>query len=185
MNIERFLTQSEGEWQSMRSGHSLAFKQFEEIISRISIKLIGKNDPEVLHILNCTSYSSHENALPIKMNWYSSSDWNENESYKNTSGECILIAIPTEKDKGMMLRSLGYLEPQKAISSYKFLSDGTFTLRTQYTGSYVEERIWFASENVRCRSSIIKTSESSGIMQTSFASEIRSINIKSKQETHF
>ena len=30
MKIEQFVAQSQGEWNSMRSSHSLAFKQFEE-----------------------------------------------------------------------------------------------------------------------------------------------------------
>ena len=30
MTIEQFIAQSEGSWKSMRSGHSLAFQQFEE-----------------------------------------------------------------------------------------------------------------------------------------------------------
>ena len=52
-------------------------------------------------------------------------------------------------------------------------NNGTFVLRTKYDQSIAEERIWFISENVRCRSSVLKTSEGSGILQTSFSSEVR------------
>ena len=66
-------------------------------------------------------------------------------------------------------------EEESAISEYLFLGDGTFILKTQYGQSIAEERIWFASDNLRCRSSIIKTSSGTGILQTSFASEVRKI----------
>ena len=38
MDIEQFVAHSLGEWRSMRSGHSLAFQQFEDVLSEISIK---------------------------------------------------------------------------------------------------------------------------------------------------
>ena len=56
------------------------------------------------------------------------------------------------------------------------LEDDTFILTTQYGQSIAEERIWFVSENVRCRSSVLRTSAGSGILQTSFASEIRRLD---------
>ena len=40
MTIEQFIAQSEGSWRSMRSGHSLAFQQFEEVLSEITIEKI-------------------------------------------------------------------------------------------------------------------------------------------------
>ena len=67
-------------------------------------------------------------------------------------------------------------EAEQAITDYSFSSDGTLVLSTVYGQSIAEERIWFASDNVRCRSSVLKTSEGSGILQTSFASEVRKIS---------
>ena len=43
--------------------------------------------------------------------------------------------------------------------------------------SIPEERIWFVSEHVRCRSSVLCTSEGSGVLQTSFASEVRRLTL--------
>ena len=44
MNIEQFVAQSEGEWRSMRSGHSLAFQYFEDVLSEIKICLLYTSD---------------------------------------------------------------------------------------------------------------------------------------------
>ena len=47
MTIEQFVAQSIGEWRSMRSGHSLAFQQFEDVLSEINITSIKRDEPEI------------------------------------------------------------------------------------------------------------------------------------------
>ena len=51
MDIENFFLKSVGEWNSMRSGHSLAFQEFEEIRSKIKIIPIKINDSRVIQLL--------------------------------------------------------------------------------------------------------------------------------------
>jgi phycoerythrin-associated linker protein len=86
-----------------------------------------------------------------------------------------LLPVQRSESSGWVVRSVGYAEAEQANSKYEFSSDGTLLLSTTYGQSIAEERIWFASENVRCRSSVVRTSEGSGILQTSFASEVRRI----------
>ena len=180
MTIEQFIAQSEGSWRSMRSGHSLAFQQFEEVLSEITIELIDRNEQEVYDLSQV--YKQEENKRytfiqPFKMTWSAESDWEPDDPSEVSSGTCIIIPLKEDDEKGLLIRSLGYAESQMAKSSYEFLSDGTFILKTHYEQSIAEERIWFVSKNVRCRSSILKTSEGSGILQTSFASEVKKISL--------
>ena len=51
MRIKQFVKASEGEWKSMRSSHSLAFKQFEEVLSKIKIILLKDNDQRINNLL--------------------------------------------------------------------------------------------------------------------------------------
>ena len=51
MNIKEFFLKSVGEWNSMRSGHSLAFQEFEEIRSKIKISPSKPNDARVIKFL--------------------------------------------------------------------------------------------------------------------------------------
>ena len=51
MTIEQFVAQSLGKWRSMRSGHSLAFQQFEEVLSEVVIEELSKEDPGVKQLL--------------------------------------------------------------------------------------------------------------------------------------
>tara|TARA_B100000700_G_C14863508_1_gene769804 strand:+ start:155 stop:682 length:528 start_codon:yes stop_codon:yes gene_type:complete len=175
MNIEKFVELSLGEWQSMRSGHSLLFKQFEEIVSTIKINSLKLSNPEVHEIINSISLKKATAIMPFKISWQSESNWEENS--KPEFGECILVPFPYSDKNGFIHRSIGYFEKVKANSNYNFLSDGTLVLTTEYEETKTIEKIWFVSKNVRCRSSVIISKSSSGILQTSFASEIRRLQI--------
>ena len=179
MTIEQFVAQSSGKWRSMRSGHSLAFQQFEEVLSEVSIEEISKDDSAVIQLLESSAANIQDLdkiSSPFKMEWCAESDWEPDDPSEVSSGSCIIVPLAKDKSSGTLIRSLGYAESEAAISEYHFLDDGTFTLTTQYEQSIAEERIWFVSENVRCRSSVLRTSAGSGVLQTSFASEVRRIN---------
>ena len=176
MQLESFVARSLGRWRSMRSGHSLAFQQFEDVRSSVLIESIEPQDPLVLNLLKDCTIRDAKPVHPFRMEWNAESDWEPDDPSAITAGSCILVPIPTDNRNGILLRSVGYAEAEQAASNYTFLEDNTFILSTQYGQSIAEERIWFVSENVRCRSSVLRTSAGSGILQTSFASEIRRLD---------
>jgi phycoerythrin-associated linker protein len=179
MTIEQFVAQSSGKWRSMRSGHSLAFQQFEEVLSEVTIEAISKDDSAVKQLLESSLANKHNLetiSSPFKMEWCAESDWEPEDPSEVSSGSCIIIPLVKDITSGTLIRSVGYAEAEAAISEYNFSNDGTFTLTTNYEQSIAEEKIWFVSENVRCRSSVLRTSAGSGVLQTSFASEVRRIN---------
>ena len=177
MDIEQFVAQSIGEWRSMRSGHSLAFQQFEDVLSEISIKAFNDDPNKISELIKASSEPSNSQyRSPFCMEWNAESDWEPDDPSEVSSGSCLIIPIPSNEISGKLLRSVGYAEAVAAESEYRFLDDGTFILKTHYDQSIAEERIWFVSEHVRCRSSVLKTSAGSGILQASFASEVRKIS---------
>ena len=179
MTIEQFVAQSSGKWRSMRSGHSLAFQQFEEVLSEVTIETISKDDSAVKQLLESSLANKHNLetiSSPFKMEWCAESDWEPEDPSEVSSGSCIIIPLVKDIYSGTLIRSVGYAEAEAAISEYNFSNDGTFTLTTNYEQSIAEEKIWFVSENVRCRSSVLRTSAGSGVLQTSFASEVRRMN---------
>ena len=178
MNIEQFVAQSEGTWRSMRSGHSLAFQQFEDVLSEVQIASVDKTDADINTLIQSSSLdeSSAKVQAPFRMTWSAESDWEPDDPSEVSSGSCLIVPVPIDAQHGHLLRSLGYAEAAPAESEYRFLDDGTFVLTTQYEQSIAEERIWFVSEHVRCRSSVLRTSAGSGVLQTSFASEVRRLS---------
>ena len=177
MLIEQFVLRSEGEWKSMRSGHSLAFQQFEEIISTIKIKILEKTDPQVIDLAKSSGIAREKLVTPFLISWESESNWDNGNEDGLSNGSTILIPIPKSEKEGIIIRSLGYSEKIKATSKYNFLEDGTIVFLTNYTKTSAQERIWFISDNVRCRSSVLLSNNSSGILQTSYTSEIKRLNI--------
>ena len=176
MEIKSFITKSQGEWVAMRSGHSLAFKQFEEVTSNISIRLLKNDDCNVQDFLNKTDYAKSKFVAPFEIKWNATSDWDEANKVEELNGSSILIPIENSTSTGIILRSQGYAEKKQAVSQYFFLSDGTLVLTTNYEQIMADERIWFLNENVRCRSSVIRSIDSKAILQTSFTSEIRKLS---------
>ena len=173
MKIEQFVHRSKGQWRSMRTGHSLAFKQFEQIISTVIISTVNKDDSDLLKLLNSNNNLGREYKSPFQVQWSVEEDWDTGNKDTIKSGSSILIPFPETEQSGYMLRSVGYTEPIQSLSNYYFLNDETFILHTDYEKTVTEERIWFLSKNMRCRSSVIYTENKAGILQTSFASELR------------
>lgn len=174
MKIEQFVSQSIGEWNSMRSAHSLAFKQFEEIVSSIRIKEINIEDKELNELILANKNLCHEKYVsPFRVEWEAESNWNEDESEEKNKGTSIFVPIPRSNNSGKMLIGKGYTEAISVHSNYKLSEDGMLTLITNYKQTIAEEKIWFLSPTIRCRFSCLKTSKGSGILQTSFASEIK------------
>ena len=175
MQIEQFFSKSVGEWKSMRSGHSLAFQEFEEIRSKIIIVPAQNNDPRIMKLLKGHSINNKDVKKAFLISWEAKSEWGEESIKENSSGESILVPLEISTTEGEIIRSVGYSESIQIVSSYKLLDDGTLIINSNYNHISTEERIWFISNNLRSRSSVTRASESLAILQTSYASEIRCI----------
>tara|TARA_B100000214_G_C23906714_1_gene599219 strand:+ start:348 stop:881 length:534 start_codon:yes stop_codon:yes gene_type:complete len=173
MKIEQFFLKSIGEWNCMRSGHSLAFQEFDDIRSRIKIIPAKMNDSRVDKLLKDNNLNTNEAKKAYLINWKVKSEWGDNNSKDQSSGESLLIPLEISETEGKIIRSNGYTESIPIISLYKILEDGTLIIYSKYTHISTEERIWFVSNNLRSRSSVTRTINSSAIIQTSYASEIR------------
>ncbi|MDY7020107.1 MAG: phycobiliprotein lyase [Cyanobacteriota bacterium] len=174
MDITQFVDRSIGQWRSQRSVHHLAFRHFEEVISTIDILPLVLDDPEVIKLCQTHNIDCQTISRPFRMSWQGESDWDEEEKVE---GSTILVPVPDRDSprQGRLLRDQGYAETIPAIGRYQIGEDGVFVLLTEYDRAMAEERIWFASEHIRFRVSLIKTSQGSGVTTASFSSEIRSL----------
>lgn len=175
MDLKEFVQQSIGRWRSQRSAHHLAFAHFEEVRSTIDIIALDPQDPGVLEVCGLYEIDPAQIASPFKMTWEGESDWDEEEDLQ---GSCILVPIPDPNypQQGKLLRDRGYAETIPAIGQYSLNQEGMFTLITEYDRAAAEERIWFATPNLRFRVSQIKTRDGQGVTTASFSSEIRSLS---------
>ena len=171
MDISQFIEQSLGRWRSQRSAHHLTFAHFEAVESVIQIAPLGLDDPAVLALCNSYQLDPKRALCPFRMSWRGQSDWDASALLQ---GSCVLVPIPDDTpSQGRLLRDQGYAESIQAVGYYRFTDDQTFVLTTTYDRAAAEEKIWFASPNLRCRVALTKTSDGNGVLQASFASEIR------------
>ena len=176
MNIDEFVERSLGKWRSQRSAHHLAFRHFEEVTSEIEIKSLAHNDERVIELCKTNQVDAHLVTSPFYMSWSGQSDWDEDEVL---SGSTVLVPVPDLENptQGKLLREQGYAETVPAIGYYQLVEDGSFVLTTKYERAAAEEKIWFATPNLRLRVSLIKTGDGKGVTTASFSSEIRSLNL--------
>lgn len=179
MNIDEFVQHSLGLWRSQRSAHHLAFHHFEEVTSEIEIQPLDNSDARVIELCKANQIDPHLVSSPFYMAWEGESDWDEDEVL---SGSTVLVPVPDpdNPNKGRLLREQGYAETVPAIGYYQLVEDGSFILSTQYERASAEEKIWFATPNLRLRVSLIKTGDGKGVTTASFSSEIRALTPKNQ-----
>ncbi|MEA5594553.1 phycobiliprotein lyase [Rivularia sp. UHCC 0363] len=168
MNIEEFFELSAGKWFSHRTSHHLAFKQSEGGKSDIIIETLPADHPEVIKL--CEQHQVEFNSgFGARVTWNGTMEWDQEKH----EGSTVLVAIPNLDNpmEGKLLREMGYAEKTPVAGTYKMGSDDALTLTTEYETMWSEERLWFASPNLRMRVGILK--RFGGFSMASFTSEIR------------
>ncbi len=171
MTVEDFFEISNGEWKSQRSSHNLVWGQFEAVTSEIKIEALPSSDEKVIELCKQNDVSADDILLSLSMSWEGESDWDDDEVM---SGSTVMSVIKDGPTKGRLLRSMGYAEEIPAVGQWEMTPDGVFVLNTFYDAAAAEERIWFATPDLRMRVSQIRTSSGRGIVTASFSTEIRS-----------
>lgn len=170
MTVEEFFQKSLGKWKSQRSSHNLVWSQFETITSEIFIDEKSTEDEAVKELCQANSVPVENVLMSIEMKWEGESDWDDDQTL---AGSSLMAVVKDTPKSGRLLRSAGYAETIPAVGTWVMMDDGAFVLKTFYDAAAAEERIWFATPDLRLRVSNIRTSSGRGIVTSSFSSEIR------------
>ncbi|MBC7970373.1 MAG: phycobiliprotein lyase [Verrucomicrobia bacterium] len=168
MDIVEFFQLSSGKWFSQRTSHHLAFQQNESSKSELQIELLPKTDAAVVKLCEQHEIDPALALCGARVNWDGTM-----ESKEKYAGNTMLVPIadPDKPNEGKLLRELGGAETAPVAGRYVMSSDDTLTIITEYQAMSSEEQLWFASNNLRLRTSILK--QSGGFSMASFYSEIR------------
>jgi hypothetical protein len=169
MDIVEFFQLSSGKWFSQRTSHHLAFKQSEGGKSDIVIEMLPNTEPEVIKLCEQYEIDPLLALCGARVIWDGTMEWDE-EKHKGST-VLVPVADPEKASEGQLLREMGYAEKAPVAGRYKMGTDDALTLITEYESMYSEERLWFASPNLRLRTSILK--RFGGFSMASFCSEIR------------
>ncbi|MEH1941124.1 MAG: phycobiliprotein lyase [Nostoc sp.] len=169
MNIEEFFQLSAGKWFSHRTSQHLAFNQSENSKSDIIIETLALDRPEVIKLCQQYKINLSSASCAAKITWNGTMEKDQTKQ----SGSTVLVLVPDADNpaEGKLLREIVDANKTPVAGRYKIDSDDALTLTTEDETMSSEERLWFASPNLRMRVNILKNF--GGFSITSFTSEIR------------
>ena len=171
METQAFLSQWEGKWFSQRSHYDFAQNIADNHKSELIVEALTADDTEVI-ALSRDHHLALENAIAIfKMAWDTSVDWGKPKQV----GSLVYLFVPEPENsaKGKILRSAPKKGEKSLSGHYNLASDESLTLTFEDGTLKMEERIWFASPNLRMRTSLILQNEQ--FIHSAFYSEIRKL----------
>ena len=169
MDITEFLELCHGNWFSQRTNYHLNSEKTENSKADIKIELFPSEDSRVVKLCQTHQISPESSIGAIAQAWDNAPDWGKPKQ----KGSSLVVLIPhsDNQQQGKILQTIYQVPATTNKGSYTLGQDQALTLTIEAEKFTIEERIWFASENLRLRTIIIKNLENK--MQTSFYSEIR------------
>jgi CpeS-like protein len=162
MTIQTFFELSAGKWFSQRTSHLLADRESAHQKSEIVVEMLAADCPEILALAQQHSVAP---SWGVKVTGSGLPDWSAPKNVSSATSNTILLPVP-ESDQ-----LLCSLNGQVMNGTCAIAEDGSVTLVLAGDGFSIEERIWFASDNLRMRTNVYKNAE--GLNLASFCSEIR------------
>jgi phycoerythrin-associated linker protein len=179
MDIKEFWHLNTGKWFSLRTNYYLHAEKAENGKADIAIESVSPDNPQVLQLCQEHDIDPHLSLGGAQYSWDNSVDWGKPKK----QGYSLIVLIPEQNNPriGKLLQKAGNPRQTSSCGQYIFGQDQALTLIIKTDGIYVQERLWFASDNLRLRTTFVK--DAKGNTQTSFYSEIRKVPPKNQSST--
>ena len=171
MDIKEFMTLCAGNWFSQRTNYQVETEKTESNKANLSIVLIPTDDSRISQLCLQNHLDPQSSLGGLHHSWDSSVDWRSPKQ----SGSSMVILL-ADRDNPQMGKIISNAANQNILGKYVLGNDSALTLIFETNEKYVEERIWFASDNLRLRTTVTKNED--GTMDTLFYSEIRRALVK-------
>jgi hypothetical protein len=163
MDIKTFMEQCVGKWFAQRTCYQLTENHSESAKAEVTIAWLAPDAAPVQSLCAKTAIAPETVWGGLDIQWDNSVDSGQPKQVGSTV--MALAAPEPHSPTGQLLRA------DLAVGTYALGADQALTLTVQDGSHHYEERIWFASENLRFRTVTIQTD--GVICQTAFYSEIR------------
>lgn len=171
MDAMEFFVSSAGEWRSQRSTHHLAFRQAEIGDSNIQVTALGADDERVAEICKMHEVDPSRAAGGAFVTWNGTMAWDKDDENHKGSTVFAIVPDPENPRQGLMLRERGYAEITPVAGRFEMDDEDALLLITEYETMSSIERFWFATPNVRMRTSAVK--RFGGFSTSTFCTEVR------------
>lgn len=171
MNAMEFFQKSAGRWRSQRTTHHLAFKRAEVGESEIVVEALAALAKEIIELCEFHQIDATLAIGGCRVSWGGSMGWDQEG--ENHEGNTVFALVPDTDNprQGRLLRDRGYAEIVPVVGNYHMDDDEGLVLVTDYDTMSSHERFWFASPDLRMRSSTVK--RFGGFSTASFCTESR------------
>jgi hypothetical protein len=171
MEIEEFLELCAGKWFSQRTSYHLDETKVENHKSDLTVERLSQDRPEIITLCQQHKINPSYTLGGTKTLWDNSVDWGKPKQIDSS----VIILVPDRDNSqaGKLLSAAGMPAKTMSLGRYILGNDKALTLIIEENKTYLEERLWFASPNLRLRTSLVKNSH--GFSRTAFYSEIRKI----------
>ncbi|MGY6529337.1 MAG: phycobiliprotein lyase [Cyanobacterium sp.] len=171
MDINTFIEKTAGNWFSQRTTYNVNQEAVDNSKANLNINLLEPHSDEAKTIWQQNSINPEDNTI-ITSDWDNSPDWGKP---KKTGNSTMIINHKKEDLKnGKIWRLVG--NNKVLEGKYTIADDESITFTISQDNQYVEERIWFANDNLRLRNTVVK--DKNQVIETSFYSEIKKIKIE-------
>jgi len=169
MDIHNILEKTIGDWFSQRTTYHLPENQVDNSKANITLTLLSSDDDKLIPLAQQYHLNLDLSLGAIASHWDNSPDWGKAKQ----TGESLMLIFRSENDpnQGTIVRVLN--SSQIITGEYSLAEDESLTLKIKQNHQYIEEKINFASENLRLRNTILM--QNNEVRQTSFYSEIKRV----------
>ncbi|NCJ07316.1 phycobiliprotein lyase [Synechococcales cyanobacterium C] len=167
MNIQDFLQQSVGKWFHHRTSLELMPQASEVAKANLWIDLLPMNDPSIVAICTQANLDPVGAVGALKISWDGRLERQDNSHV----GATHLLFVAKGEDQGYFLQTQMGQDTLLHQGHYYWGSDESLTLTLEHQGGMTEERLWYASENLRLRTSLRHQGQT--VQVVAFCSEIR------------
>lgn len=172
MDINTFIEKTAGNWFSQRTTYKINKETVDNSKANLNINLLEKNSDQAKTICQENGLDIENNINIITSDWDNSPDWGKPKQIGNST--IVINHDSNDLKTGKIWRLLG----NKKVLEGKFFiaEDNSITFTINQNNQYVEEKIWFANDNLRLRNTVIK--HKNQVIETSFYSEIKKIQVE-------
>ncbi|MBE9221222.1 phycobiliprotein lyase [Cyanobacterium stanieri LEGE 03274] len=174
MDINTFIEKTAGSWFSQRTTYNINKEAVDNSKANLDINLLDKDSNQAKVICQENNLKTEDNMTIITSEWDNSPDWGKPKK----SGNSTMI-INYQKDDLKNGKIWRLLPNQKLLEgNFTIAEDDSLTFTIKEDTHSIEERIWFANDNLRLRNTVIKSKNQ--VIETSFYSEIKKIKVENK-----
>ena len=171
MDIQTFLDQCAGKWFSQRTSYSFSKELADNNKTELQIERLSQSHPTVLSLCQAGNFDPNLTLGGTQVTWDSPAAWDQSSQQGSTT--LILLPDQSKPHSGQLLQAVAQNPNSLLLGRYLLGQDEALTLILEKGATHWEERIWFASPNLRLRSSLIVADD--GNRTTAFYSEIRRV----------